>query len=306
MNVRDATPPGAAEAQLVRLRQMVEARLDALTPGEPAPQRLADAMRYSLLAPAKRARAILTLLTAVHCGGSLEQALDGACALELVHASSLILDDLPAMDDATLRRGRDACHRVYGEATSLLAAIALMNRAFRIAADDAQLPPERRVLVVASLAASIGTDGLTGGQEGDLQGTVREGPDAVEWIHARKTGALFAAATEIGAIAAGAIERRAAMHRFGMQLGLAFQGYDDLLDARAAAGVVGKDTGRDGGKATLVGLLGFDAALAAADRQMRDALACVPDLARSNAGLAAYVAGLTAQMRAPLGLGPHA
>ena len=128
------------------------------------------------------------------------------------------------------------------------------------------------------------------------------GPAISVGIHARKTGALFAAATEIGAVIAGRIDQRAAMHAFGMNLGLAFQGYDDLLDARAASGVVGKDTGRDGDKATLVKLIGFDAALAQADALMEAALAQVPDLATGNGMLAAYVAGLTAVMRGPLGL----
>jgi geranylgeranyl diphosphate synthase, type II len=305
MSVRESTPETSVERRLAALQARIEQRLAVLTPGEPAPAKLGEAMRYSLLAPAKRARALLTILTAIHCGGTVEDALDGACALEMVHASSLILDDLPAMDDASLRRGKAACHRVYGEATALLAAITLMNRAFRISADDTQLPPDRRVQVVAILAKSIGSDGLTGGQEGDLNGTALDGIAAVEWIHARKTGALFAAATEIGAVAAGATNRRTAMADFGMKLGLAFQAYDDLLDARAASAAIGKDTARDGAKTTLVGLLGFDAALCRADGQMQAALACVPDLDRGERWLAHYVGGLTALMRTPLGLGAH-
>jgi geranylgeranyl diphosphate synthase, type II len=304
MNVRDSTPETGIVARLASVRARVEQHLAELTPGEPSPARLADAMRYSLLAPAKRARAILAILTAVHCGGNEDDALRGACALEMIHASSLILDDLPAMDDARLRRGKATCHRVFGEATAVLAAIALMNRAFAIAAGDPRLPPGRRVLVVEILARSIGTDGLTGGQEGDLHGTGMSGPAGVEWVHARKTGALFAAAAEIGAVAAGTVERRAAMSTFGMNLGLAFQAYDDLLDARAVSTKVGKDTGRDGKKATLVGLLGFDRALASADVQMRAALACLPDLDSGEPQLAHYVAELTAQLRVPLGLGP--
>jgi geranylgeranyl diphosphate synthase, type II len=304
MSARFSTTETGIEARLDALRTRIEDKLAEATPGEPSPDRLAAAMRYCLLAPAKRARPLLAILTALHCGGSEEHALTSACALEMIHASSLILDDLPAMDDAGLRRGRATCHRVYGEATAVLAAIALMNRAFAVVSDDARLPTDRRVQVVEILSRSIGTDGLTGGQEADLHGTDIAGAAAVEWIHARKTGALFAAATEIGAAVAGASDRRAAMHAFGMKLGLAFQAYDDLLDARAASGSVGKDTGRDGQKATLVGLLGFDGALANADAQMRSALACVTDLDQGERWLAHYVAGLTAQLRAPLGLGP--
>ena len=302
MTASFSSPDPGFEAKLATVRALVERRLDAITPGEPAPRQLTDAMRHSLLAPAKRARAILTILSAVHFDGAVNDALDAACALEMVHASSLILDDLPAMDDAALRRGLPTCHRAFGEATAVLAAIALMNRGFGVVSDDASLPPDRRVQVVSILARSIGTDGLTGGQEGDLHGIELTGTDGVAWIHARKTGALFAAATEIGAVIAGRIDQRAAMHAFGMNLGLAFQGYDDLLDARAASGVVGKDTGRDGDKATLVKLIGFDSALAQADAQMEAALAQVPDLATGNGMLAAYVAGLTAVMRGPLGL----
>ena len=257
-------------------------------------------MRYCLLAPAKRARALLTLLTASHCVGDIGHALDAACAVEMVHASSLLLDDLPAMDNATLRRGKPTCHRVYGEATAMLAAIALMNRSYGVVAIDEHLQPESRGLITAALARSIGTDGLTGGQEGDLHGADLDGAAGVDWIHARKTGALFAAAAEIGAIAAGATADADRYAQFGMQLGLAFQAYDDLLDARAAAAAVGKDTGRDEGKATIVGLLGFDAALARADAQMVAARGLVPDLDTGDRLLGVYIGSLANQMRAPL------
>ncbi len=304
MDVREGAATAAFEAELAGLRRQIECCLAEITPGEPSPRRLAEAMRYILLAPAKRARALLALLSAQHCGGVRDDAMAAACALEMVHAASLILDDLPAMDDARLRRGQAACHRVYGEATATLAAIALMNRAFSIVAADGRVPPDRRIAVVAILSRSIGTDGLTGGQEGDLHGSGLEDVAGVDWVHARKTGALFAAAAEIGAAVAGATARQAALHKFGMKLGLAFQGYDDLIDARAAASAVGKDTGRDGGKATLVASLGFDAALARADAQVAAALACWPELRPGGGPLARYVASLTAQLRVPLAREP--
>lgn len=291
------------------LRAGIEAALADATPGEPSPRRLSDAMRYSLLAPAKRARAILTELSARHLGAAPGAAMAGACALEMVHASSLVLDDLPAMDDAALRRGQPTAHRKFGEATAVLAAIGLMNNAYRIVAADQSLPLDRRVRVLGTLARAIGTDGLTGGQEADLHG-VDQTPgltataQAVAWIHARKTGALFAAATEIGAVVAGlsADEDLSRMHEFGMQLGLAFQAYDDLLDARASVAAVGKDIGRDDSKATLVGLLGFDAALANADAQMQAARVCVPDIDRPGSQLARYIDALTHMLRQPLGV----
>jgi geranylgeranyl diphosphate synthase, type II len=293
----------AIETVVSDLRKTTEHQLAALTPGCPAPPRLGDAMRYSLLAPAKRARAILAQLTAMHWGAPAGSALSAAVALEMVHAASLILDDLPAMDDASLRRGRPTCHRVYGEATAILAAIALMNRAYDVVAADPALTPAVRVEVTRMLAASIGPDGLTGGQEGDLHGT-GDGPvptvATVEWIHARKTGALFAAATAIGTLVAGQPPASvAAMHEFGMRLGLAFQAYDDLLDARATADAAGKDVARDGGKATLVRLLGLEAAAANADAQMTAALACVPDLDRPPRLIARYVDALMAALKAP-------
>jgi geranylgeranyl diphosphate synthase, type II len=296
------TSPDRTMASLIGdLRQQTEQRLGELTPGGPAPARLGDAMRYSLLAPAKRARAVLTQLTAMHWGAAPERALSGAVALEMVHASSLILDDLPSMDDATLRRGRATCHRVYGESTSILAAIALMNRAFEVVATDNALDPAIRVRIVAILARSIGPDGLSGGQEGDLHTDATEATVAtVEWIHARKTGALFAAAAAIGSLVAGADAASVAwMDEFGMRLGLAFQAYDDLLDVSAATEAVGKDVARDGDKATLVRLLGIDGARAHADAQMRAALACVPNLDQPPRYLGRYVEALMATLKTP-------
>ena len=300
MTARSIGPDAKFETAIAQLRAQVERYLDAATPGEPSPTKLAEAMRYSLLAPGKRARALLTILSAAHCGAEQKYAFNAACALEMVHASSLILDDLPAMDDAAMRRGRPTCHRAFGEATAVLAAIALMNRAFGLVAADADLPPERRVQIVAILAKSIGTDGLTGGQEGDLNGVSLSAAEGVEWIHARKTGALFAAATEMGAVVAGAFEHRAAMYVFGMNLGLAFQAFDDLLDARAISPAIGKDTGRDVGKATRVKLLGFDHALDHADAQMRAALRSLPGGGTAGHALTLYIASLTQAMRGAL------
>jgi geranylgeranyl diphosphate synthase type II len=302
MNAGDLATDFGLEDWLADLRAGIERRLAELVPGEPSPAHLADAMRYSLLAPAKRARGLLTVLAAGHCGGAPEAAMPAACAIEMVHAASLILDDLPAMDDAALRRGQASCHRQFGEATASLAAIALMNRAFGVVAASEALPPDCCLAIVRILARAIGTDGLAGGQEGDINGAGLGGTAEVEWVHARKTGALFAAAAEIGAVVAGADRHRAVMHDFGMRLGLAFQSYDDLLDARAARPDIGKDTRSDGGKMTLVGLLGFDAALANADAQWQAAAQCIRHDTGGDGRLARYVASLVAQMLAPLRL----
>lgn len=299
MTHSDAAAAARLEALLPAIRQAVETRLAAETPGEPSPPSLAAAMRYSLLAPAKRARAIVAALATRQCGGDWLRAIPAACALEMVHGASLILDDLPAMDNASLRRGRATCHRTFGEATASLAAIALLNRAFAVVAADAELTADARVAITTVLARSIGTDGLTGGQEGDLNGCGRDGPAAVEWIHARKTAALFSTAAEIGAIVAGNAAQRATLRAFGHELGLAFQGYDDLLDARAASADIGKDTGADAGKATLVSLLGVGEAQKRADRHWHSALS----LLDASGDLAAYAAILIEQMRKPLAAG---
>jgi geranylgeranyl diphosphate synthase, type II len=249
--------------EIYRLRVAVNERLAGLVPpAEQAPPALHQSMRHSLLAPGKRVRALLLLLAAKHFGGSEESALAPACAVEMVHAASLILDDLPAMDNATLRRGLPANHRVYGEATAILAAIALMNRAFGVIAEDTSLTECARARLTAILSRAIGSEGLVAGQEADLKWQpIAATRKDVELVHMRKTAALFAAATEMGAVAAGIqgedVQR---MRDFGSRLGLAFQVLDDLLDVLAAREEAGKDVGRDAGKPSMVRTVGLEEA----------------------------------------------
>lgn len=246
-----------------RLRLAVDARLaDAVPPADQAPAALHQSMRHSLLAPGKRVRALLLIMATRHFGGAEEQAFSSACAVEMVHAASLILDDLPAMDNATLRRGLPANHRVYGEATAILAAIALMNRAFGVIAEDASLPQAARVRLVDILSRAIGSEGLVAGQEADLKWTpIAATRKDVELVHERKTAALFAASTEMGAVAAGIFGDEARrMRDFGTRLGLAFQVLDDLLDVLAARDRAGKDVGRDEGKPSMVRTVGLEEA----------------------------------------------
>jgi geranylgeranyl diphosphate synthase type II len=219
-------------------------------------------MRHSLLAPGKRVRALLLILAGKHFGAGEEAALDAACAVEMVHAASLILDDLPAMDDATLRRGLPTNHRVYGEATAILAAIALMNRAFGVIAEDRALPDAARIRLTEILSLAIGSEGLVAGQEADLKWQpVAATRKDVELVHARKTAALFSAATEMGAVVAGINGADAQrMRDFGKRLGLAFQVLDDLLDVLAAREEAGKDVGRDDGKPSMVRTVGLEEA----------------------------------------------
>jgi geranylgeranyl pyrophosphate synthase len=256
-------------------------------------------MRYAVLGAGKRVRPVLTLAVADLLGAGGEGAVeDVACAVELVHACSLVLDDLPAMDDAALRRGRPTTHRAFGEAVALLAAFALLNRAFQLLADAGQRLRLRRYGsedLVHHLATAIGTRGLVGGQALDLAARPEElDLERLEYVHSHKTGALFVAAAELGAMAADA--RRAELEtvgRFAKNLGLAFQIEDDLLDALATPEETGKDVRKDAGKVTFVSLLGVDGARALADELLafaNESLAPLGRRAEPLRALAEFVA----------------
>ena len=221
-----------------------------------------EAMRYTLLLPGKRLRGILTLSVADLVGGRNEGALALACAVEMVHASSLILDDLPCMDNASLRRGRPVLHRAFGEANAILAAVGLLNSAYGAIADAPGLKDKIRVEAATLLTRAVGGEGLVGGQIQDLEGTgKRLDLEALEWIHSHKTGALFIAAAELGALAGGARPAaREAIHRYAKNLGLAFQITDDLLDYSGNPATTGKDAGQDREHTTFVNLCGIDGA----------------------------------------------
>lgn len=286
---------------MVLFKAAVDHRVDALLPASSkGPSRLIEAMRYSLLSPAKRARGVLACLTARQFGCDPAMAETFAGAIEMVHAASLILDDLPCMDDAELRRGRPACHRIYGEDTATLAAIALMNQAYYCVASDGGCPASLRVDLACRLASAIGTDGLTGGQEQDL----REAADIqtvadVELMHLRKTGVLFGLAAEGGArIASVADETARHMRAFGDKLGIAFQTYDDVLDAHSTIEIAGKDIGQDASKVTVVTLLGVGRAKAHADLRVSEALAHLNAAGGDIGPTTAFVHGLIDQLAA--------
>ena len=256
-----------------KLRARVEMRLGELVPKSVSADPLQGALRHSLLAPAKRVRALLMMITARELGGREEHALDLACALEMIHAASLILDDLPAMDDAETRRGLPANHRVFGEATAILAAVGLLNRAYGVAAAAEALSLDRRGAAIEVLHWSVGLDGLVRGQQDDLgDGRASMSPIELERMYARKTGALFAAAAECGAIAANKPSLRSAMRGFGLDLGVGFQMLDDVLDARSTSDRAGKDVDQDCGRTTFASLLGVDEAAALARAKIEGAL----------------------------------
>jgi len=225
---------------------------------------LIDAMRYATLGGGKRIRPLLTCATAASLGADASRALRAACAVEYIHAYSLIHDDLPAMDDDDLRRGRPTVHVAFDEAIAILAGDALQALAFEVVANDPVLPHDARLEMTRVLAAAAGWRGMVGGQALDIDATGKALTlDALERMHRGKTGALLTASVELGAIAAGAgAPARAALRDFGAAIGLAFQIVDDLLDVTQTTEHIGKRAGADAaiGKNTFPGLLGIDGA----------------------------------------------
>jgi geranylgeranyl diphosphate synthase, type II len=213
-------------------------------------------MSYTLFAPSKRVRPVLTQLSAEICGGTAAQALDAAAAVELVHTASLILDDLPAMDNATLRRGRPANHVEFGEAIAILAAFGLLNYAYGTLARGYE--PSLSARLSTLLDEAVGGDGLIGGQAADLLATEQAIDfDLLERIHRGKTGALFNASAVAGAMTAGAdVESLAALSAYARNLGLAFQIIDDLLDVEGDPAETGKAPRQDARKTTFVSFSG--------------------------------------------------
>lgn len=239
----------------------VNQELDALLPpGTERPARLHEAMRYSVFAGGKRLRPVLCIAACKACGGTAEQALRAACALELLHTYTLIHDDLPAMDDDTLRRGRPTCHIQFDEATAILAGDALLTLAFEVLATV----PDIGSALALELARAAGSRGVIGGQAEDLAAEGQT-PDAdrVEHIHRNKTAALIRAACVMGGLCAGAdFQTLETLAAYGENTGLAFQIIDDLLDESATVEELGKDIGSDKekGKMTWQSVHGVEAA----------------------------------------------
>ncbi len=235
------------------------------------------ALRDGVLAPGKRLRPLVTLLVAEALGGPRGAALDAACALEMVHAASLILDDLPCMDDAELRRGRPTLHRAHGEDVAVLSAIAILSQAYGILARLEGADGAQRGECVAVLADAVGTRGLVAGQFQDLRGGRGPRPlSEIDRANGLKTGSLFTAAVELGSVLSRAApERRARLQGFAVELGLAFQLLDDLLDAGPSAVAIGKDIGKDAAKSTIVSLIGAEQVARRIDRHLEEARAHV-------------------------------
>lgn len=279
-----------------RLRPEVDAALARLTEfDDDCPTRLRDAIRYSLLAPGKRLRPVLALLAAEACGSDRSNAIAPACAVEMIHAYSLIHDDLPAMDDDDLRRGRPTCHRQFDEATAILAGDALLTRAFEVLATEIpDANQSRRCL--RELTHAAGASQLVGGQVDDLQFESLPGTaEDLAKIHRRKTGAMITVSLRLGGIVADADESLLdALTQYGDAVGLAFQITDDLLDVQGDEKSMGKRVGKDAGKGkmTFPGIWGIEESRRKAEQlihQASDAATTLPCGGHALISLAHYV-----------------
>lgn len=290
--MRTNDPSSAQALDTSELIDAVNHRLAHLLPAEnAAPRSLLEAMSFSLLAPGKRLRPLLTILTSMHFGRCDLVALDAACAIEMVHTASLILDDLPAMDDALERRGRPTSHRAFGEDIAILSSVALLNHAFGILSAHPHVPAETRTELVRLVTAAIGPQGLIGGQILDLK--LRSSPssdDELSKINGLKTAALFGAAAEAGALIAGAKgDMLQLAQQFALELGFAFQIADDLLDDPAYAGTTGKDTGKDHNKPTILSTRGKDDARRQLQAHLDTARRCLERTGSPDRRLAALL-----------------
>ena len=262
--------------QLDRLRADVEDRMEALLVDAGGDKDLlAMAMRSGALSAGKRMRPLLLMLVARDLGCSSPGLVDAGCALEMVHAASLILDDMPCMDDARLRRGKPAVHAQYGEDVAILAAIALLSRAFGVLSSSPDIPPAVRARLVTCLSETVGAQGLARGQLQDLRGAGRSAED-IAATNDLKTGILLGVAVDMAAIVAECEEATCrSLRAFAMAAGQAFQIMDDFkddpLNPLNDAAVTGKDTGKDIGKATLINLLGREEARQRLTRHLDDA-----------------------------------
>jgi geranylgeranyl pyrophosphate synthase len=274
------------ESLLAGSRALVEVELNKLLPSTAtAPEKIHQAIRWSVFAGGKRFRPALLLATGQAFGASVDALIRTACAFEMVHTYSLIHDDLPAMDDDDLRRGRPTCHVRFDEATAILAGDALQTLAFETIAKDDRLKAETRIALILELARAAATpEGMVAGQALDMEAETRQVTGAhLEEIHRLKTGALIVAAARCGAIIGEASEKElAAITSYGSHLGLLFQITDDFLDVTATAEALGKTPGKDAqsNKATYPSLFGMEETKVSAVKAHRDACDALDQLDR--------------------------
>jgi geranylgeranyl pyrophosphate synthase len=282
------------KAKLAEYQARIEQVLDrCLALPDSGTERLREGMRYSVLGGGKRLRPILVYATGEALGAPLEHLDIPAAAVELVHVYSLVHDDLPAMDDDDLRRGRPTCHRAFDEATAILVGDALQALAFDVLAHDSNdvVNASARLEMIRILAYASGTSGMAGGQAIDLASVGHNlTPEGVENMHRRKTGALIQCSVLLGATAAGleAGPKLEALRRFGADIGLAFQIQDDILDIEGETAVIGKSAGADvaRNKPTYPSTMGLPAARARASELCDGAIAALAPLGASATSLA--------------------
>ncbi len=286
------------QSYLDERRGLVEDALDRFIPrADEPPERLHESIRYSVLAPGKRLRAILVIAGAEAVGGEGRLVLPTACALECIHAFSLIHDDLPCMDDDDFRRGRPTNHKVFGEAMAMLAGDALLALAFELIADNAQTAPNDRIVPVMKLISrAAGTAGMVGGQVTDILSEGKEiTADELQAIHTRKTAELIRASVMSGAILSGASGRDLdAMERYGRGVGLAFQIADDILDVIGDEARIGKPVGSDArqDKVTYPRLFGLEESERRASQEVERAIQAIASFGESAEplrGIARYI-----------------
>ncbi|MFL6276282.1 MAG: polyprenyl synthetase family protein [Blastocatellia bacterium] len=281
---------------LTRRATEVNQWLDALVPSETTPPtRLHRAMRYSLMAGGKRLRPILVLVAGESFGASTDNLMPAACAIEMIHTYSLIHDDLPAMDNDDLRRGRPTCHKAFDEATAILAGDALLTQAFRVlAAESPHLNAERQIRVIREISNAASTiDGMIGGQMADIESEGQPVDETtLEYIHRSKTGALITAPVVVGGLIAGASEPELdKLRAYGQRIGLAFQIADDILDVTSTSEQLGKTAGKDlaAHKATYPALHGVEQSEARMQQLVSEAIDIVAGLGK-DAGMLAELA----------------
>ena len=291
------SPSKALDAWLKRTRALLEKSLRTAVPAAATkPATIHRAMRYSLLAGGKRLRPLLCCAASEACGGTARSALPAACAVEMIHAYSLIHDDLPCMDDDDLRRGKPTSHKMFGEGIAVLAGDALLTEAFAVLATAQPRARYHGSDLVTELARAAGSRGLIAGQVADLEAEGRQPSEpALYFIHAAKTGMLLRASLKLGAMCAGGTKAQvAALDRFGFALGLAFQIQDDILDATQSAQKLGKTAGKDAavGKMTFPALFGLEKSRALAEQWTSEAITSLKSFGPRGKTLRALAADL--------------
>ena len=280
------------EWDIHRLRLLINDRLGELLPqGDSELPMLHAGMSYNLLAPGKRLRPLLTILTAQNFGYNVFTALDVACSVEMIHAASLILDDLPAMDNAVVRRGQQTTHRKFGEDIAILSGVGLLNLAFSVLASNKMLTADIRIELIRLLTNAVGFDGLIGGQVMDLHlRSASTNDHQLSRVNAQKTAVLFTAAAEAGALLAGVKDSQLSLVRkFASELGAGFQIADDFLDDIAYSGQTGKDTGKDMDKPTILSKIGKSDAKKMMNHHLNAARAHLNKMGGNSQSLAALI-----------------